>query len=74
MTRAAGIRLVTELQAERELLALGFTKSVCGACDGKGHYVSGNPSDWKKTACAACEGAAFRWVAPAREIFSPTTK
>lgn len=72
MTRAAGIRLVTELQAERELLARGYRKEPCPACEGKGHYVTGNPSDWKKTACAACEGAAWRWVAPERETFVPT--
>lgn len=65
MTKQDGIRLVTELEAERILLARGFTKEPCKACEGRGHFMVGGTEDWNKFACDRCDGATWIWKEPA---------
>lgn len=72
MTKTEGIRLVSELEAERVLLARGYTKANCSACAGKGHTVyPGQPAAGmavssfpQKLGCNSCESQGWTWVPP----------
>ena len=64
MTRDQGIRLVSEQQAERELLADGFLKVRCSACDGLGYFQISPGEQWKKYSCVTCDGAGWTWQSP----------
>lgn len=70
MTKQDGIRLVTELEAERILLARGFTKETCKACEGVG-VIEFTPSEEgpvgfaSRRLCLLCDGATWIWKEPA---------
>lgn len=74
MTRSDGIRLVTELEANKILLARGHTKIDCVICGGTGALPIAAANDaerplgstgrvWRRS-CHNCEGAGWRWQEP----------
>lgn len=83
MTKSEGIKIVSEWEAERELLNRGYTKEPCHECDGKGHFATPlagedaslleeRPHFWGRV-CDRCEGHGWRWAAPlVRELPSET--
>jgi hypothetical protein len=73
LTVPEGIRLVTELEAERELIALGFTKAPCAECKGAGHFdhqskehFEGMARAKSKHMCDRCAGHGWNWKRPAQ--------
>ncbi len=64
LTKQQGIILVSEQQAEAALLADGFLKVRCTACDGAGHFKLGTGDQWKKYSCETCGGAGWTWQSP----------
>lgn len=64
LTKSDGIRLVAEMEAERELLKDGFIKVTCPTCAGKKFFTFFQDADWKKYSCDVCESAGWVWQNP----------
>ena len=64
MTKSDGIRIITELEAAEKLLARGYTRKDCPACDGRGHLTLEEGVTFRSVICVNCEGAGWVWVEP----------
>lgn len=80
LTVSEGVRLVTETQAARELLAIGFTKAKCEPCEGIGYFATkpdeqlfqGVSKAKYGRMCECCAGHGWNWRRPDPNRNTPT--